>query len=179
MTYASLTADQITATGAARELWPNVTMPSSGPRADWLAEHNAVTIRQDPPHDPVMQYLRRCEPYLLDGEVFDREVVDRPPVEPERPEPRWQEFRAALRGIPELQTLVATLATADPIGHLAIGVGLGQAAQGDTRTFTGVWSELLAAGLVTPELAAAVQTLASSFDLPEAFVAGLNPEPQP
>jgi hypothetical protein len=36
--YAILTADQITATGTARELWPNVSQPSTGPRADWLAE---------------------------------------------------------------------------------------------------------------------------------------------
>jgi hypothetical protein len=130
-----------------------------------------------PDHDAETQYLEQTREIDLDAGTLTRGwlIRERPPVEPMPPAPRWQEFRAALRGIPELQTLVATLATVDPIGHLAIGVGLGQAAQGDSATFTGVWSELLAAGLVTPELAAAVAALATSHDLPEAFVGALNP----
>jgi hypothetical protein len=176
MNYAIFTADKITATGTARELWPDTSHPSTGPAADWLAERNAARVRSDLPHDPATHFLRRVPPYLLDGEVFNMEAVERPPVEPAPPEPRWQEFRAALRGIPELQTLVATLATVDPIGHLAIGVGLGQAAQGDTSTFTGVWSELLAAGLVPPDLAAHVAALATTYDLPAEFVGVLNPQ---
>lgn len=175
--FAILDADTITGHGTARSLWGGVSFPSSGPEPEWLTTQGAVVIRSDLEHNPTTHYLQRCEPYLLDGQVWNVEAVERPPTPDPLPEPRWQEFRAALRGIPELQTLVATLATVDPIGHLAIGVGLGQAAQGDSATFTGVWTELLAAGLVTPDLAAAVQALAAGFDLPEAFVAGLNPQP--
>jgi hypothetical protein len=174
--YAILTADQITATGTADNLWPGVTMPSTGPRADWLAEQNAVEIRHDPPHDPATQYLRRCEPYLLEGEVFDREVITRPPVKPAPPEPRWVEFGDAVIDHPGVAAVVDG---APRRLAIALGVGLGQAAQGDAKTFAMAWVKALAAGLVTPELAAEVQTLAESFDLPEAFVAGLNPEPQP
>jgi hypothetical protein len=45
MTYAILAAGQITATGTAQELWPDTSRPSTGPRADWLAERNAVGIQ--------------------------------------------------------------------------------------------------------------------------------------
>lgn len=89
--------------------------------------------------------------------------------------PEWQAFRAALRTIPELQDLVRALATADPIAHLALGVGLGQTAQGDSTTFLSTWGELLAEGAVPPALAAAVQALAASHHLPAEFVEALNP----
>jgi hypothetical protein len=134
-------------------------------------------LPEQPSYDAETHYLEQTREIDLQAGTLTRGwlIVERPPVEPMPPAPRWQEFRAALRGIPELQTLVATLAQVDPIGHLAIGVGLGQAAQGDTSTFTGVWSELLAAGLVTPELAAAVEALATTYDLPAEFVGALNP----
>ena len=172
MTYAILNASTITAHGTPRQLWPDVSFPRSGPNAAFLAEQDAVEIRHDLPHDSETHYLQAVPPYLLDGVVFDRVAEVRPPVPPQ---PRWQEFRAALRAIPEIQTLIATLAQADPMGHLAIGVGLGQAAQGDSTTFLGVWAELLASGLVPAAMAAQVQALAGGFDLPAEFLAGLNP----
>lgn len=129
-------------------------------------------IEPQPAHDPITQRLESTT--TVDAEaarvVRGWQVVVR--LQGPTP-PRWQEFRAALRTIPELQALIRTLAEADPMAHLAVGVGLGQAAQGSIETFTGVWSELLAVGAVPPELAGAVQVLAQSADLPEDFIAAL------
>jgi hypothetical protein len=148
-----------------------ITLPSGFTRTDpgtftqdEIAAAGYIGPIVPPGHNPETEYLA-----WVGGEY---RVETLPPAEPE---PRWQEFRAALRGMQDLQVLVATLAQVDPIGHLAIGVGLGQAAQGDTSTFTGVWAELLAAGLVTPAMAAAVAAMAVTFDLPAEFVAALAP----
>ena len=90
-------------------------------------------------------------------------------------EPRWQEFRSALRAIPEIKSLLQMLSEQDQLAFLGLGVGLGQAAQGDISTFMSVWAELLDAGVVPSDLATAVQALAAEFDLPVAFVKGLKP----
>jgi hypothetical protein len=56
-----------------------------------------------------------------------------------------------------------------------IGGGLLQAAQGDSQTFLAGWQQCLAAGVLSPELAAVVADLAQRHDLPEEFVAQLTP----
>jgi len=181
--YAILTADQITATGTARELWPDTSHPSTGPAADWLAERNAARVRSDLPHDPQTHYLRRVAPYLLDGEVFNMEAVERPPVEPAPPEPRWQEFAAALVLHPEVGPMVEAFLDALALNKKTlvgmIYVGLGQAAQGDGQTFSNAWTLATMQGFVAPELAAAVAALAVHYDLPAEFVGALNPQPEP
>jgi len=58
--------------------------------------------------------------------------------------------------------------------HLMLGVGLGQAAQGDPATFLAAWGQARASGLVSPELVEQVVNLAGGFDLPVEFLAGLD-----
>jgi len=181
MNYAIFTADKITATGTADKLWPGVTMPSTGPRADWLAEQNAVEIRHDPPHDPATHYLRRCEPYLLDGEVFDREAVERPPAPEPLPEPHWVAFAGTAVTDAQVKAMLATVAQSEPGVFGMLIAGLGDAAKGDPKTFLGAngapgaWQIAQSMGFITPDLAAHVAALATTYDLPAEFVAALNP----
>lgn len=77
MMYAIVESNSITAIGPYRELWPGVDFFSTGPDSDWLAAHNAVVIRSDPPYNPETQCLQRSEPYLSNGEVFDHKVITR------------------------------------------------------------------------------------------------------
>jgi hypothetical protein len=171
MLYAIIDNDTIAATGRARDLWPDVSFPVTGPREDWLAKHGAVLIRNDPPHNSETHYLQPAAPYLLDGVVYSREAVPIP--EPE-PVPQWVAFAGALAIDPQVNQLVGTLAQAAPVLHLQIGVGLGQAAKGDPQTFLAAWNAGLATGLVSKELAAHVVGLARPFDLPADFVAALE-----
>ena len=69
---------------------------------------------------------------------------------------------------------VATAATAAPVLHLMLSVGLGQAAQGDPQTFSVAWANARAVGLVSPELAAHVATVGAGFDLPAEFLVQLE-----
>ena len=178
--YAIIQDNTITATGNARELWPDVSFSSTGPRADWLAAQGAVEIRRDPPYDPEAQSLRRVDPYLLDGQVYDREPVDRP-VAP--PEPRWQDFQVALLTDPALRDMKQIAKDAYPDLIPAWAVGLGQAATGQgIESFMTAWN--LARQLPDPStgdpllpqaLVDGIAALAAAADLPAEFIAGLNP----
>jgi hypothetical protein len=178
MNYAILTPDPsgIERFGTARDLWPGVSHPSTDPADDWLAEHNAVRIRSDLPHNPETHYLRRTAPYLLDGEVFNMEVVEREPEPEPVPEPQWIAFGDAVMADPGVNLMLGAALQNAPGLYGGLTVGLGKAADGDSRVFTRAWAAALAVGLVTPKLAAHVQALAEPFDLPAEFIEGLNPQ---
>jgi hypothetical protein len=89
--------------------------------------------------------------------------------------PQWVAFGGALGGDEAVNQFVGTLVQQAPVLHLMVGVGLGQAAQGDPQTFLAAWGMGLQAGLITPELAVHVQELAAPFNLPDDFVAALAP----
>jgi hypothetical protein len=103
------------------------------------------------------------------------EIQSRPTTEPPT-QPQWVQFGAALAGDPSVNTMVATAAAAAPVLHLMLGVGLGQAAQGDPKTFLTAWSAAQQAGLVSTELAAHVAELGSGYDLPAEFLININPD---
>ena len=93
----------------------------------------------------------------------------------EPPPPQWVGFGAALGADQQVNQFVGSLIEAAPVLHLMVGVGLGQAAQGDPHTFLTAWGMGLQTGLVTPELAAHVVELAEPFHLPAEFVEALVP----
>jgi hypothetical protein len=108
-----------------------------------------------------------------DPETLEWVMVEAPPPPP--PVPQWVQFGELLAADDAVNTMVATAASAAPVLHLMLGVGLGQAAQGDPKTFLAAWSTALASGLATPTLAAHVVDLGTSCDLPAEFLAQLNP----
>ena len=96
-------------------------------------------------------------------------------VMPEPPplEPQWVAFGAALATDPGVNALVAAARDNAPVLHLMLGVGLGQAAQGDPRTFGAAWAAARGAGLVSPELITTMQATATDHNLPAEFIEGL------
>jgi hypothetical protein len=100
-----------------------------------------------------------------------------PDPDPEPTVPRWVQFGVALGSTPAVNVFVATLAQAAPVLHLMIGVGLGQASQGDPQTFLGGWAQCRTAGLVSAELLAGVVAMAAAYDLPGEFIAALSTDP--
>jgi hypothetical protein len=177
MTYAIITADQITAHGDYRTLWANTSFSAAGPNAEFLAENNAVAIRSDLPHDAETQQLQPCPPYLLDGVVYNVEAVTRPPAPEPVPEPQWIAFQRDVMSTPAVNGMLGATLQAAPAVGLALAVGLGQVAQGgDARTFLEAWGAGIALELISAELAATIATLATTHDLPGEFIAALNPE---
>ena len=96
------------------------------------------------------------------------------PLPESPPEPGWVSFGAALAADPGVNGLVATAAATAPVLHLMLGVGLGQAAQGDPQTFGAAWTAARGAGLVSAELIEHMQQVATRFNLPAEFIAGLK-----
>lgn len=87
---------------------------------------------------------------------------------------KWLEFGAALAADPSVNQFVAAIAATAPVLHLMIGVGLGQAAQGDVRTFLEAWKLGLATERIPADLQQHLIDMASSYDLPQRFIDGLS-----
>lgn len=112
--------------------------------------------------------------YISDGYVrVDKSTSN--PVDVIPSAPHWVEFAGALASDPAVNGLVATAATAAPVLHLMLGVGMGQAAQGDSRTFLSAWSQAIAVGLVTTQMISGVQALAVQYGIPAEFIMALSP----
>jgi hypothetical protein len=131
-----------------------------------------------PEFDPAVERVQEVQPVESDGQWLQQwELIELTPEEQEAVyrathPPRWIEFWAALPDeVDEL--LEAAGAVKRRLEH-GLSVGLGQAAQGDSRVFLGSWQQAKSLGLIPPELVAGVQGLAVAFDLPAEFVGGLE-----
>lgn len=124
----------------------------------------------------VSQALSVGRRYGYDAEQEQWVDLDPPPFP--QPQPQWVQFGAALAADVDVNAMVSAAASTAPVLHLMLGVGLGQAAQGDPQTFSVAWSNARTAGLVTPDLAAHVAAVGASHNLPAEFLDSINaPEP--
>lgn len=119
----------------------------------------------EPAYDPATQQLD-----WIDGAY----VIS--PLPPPPPEPRWQEFGGAVMSDININNMLTQALAVKPGLYGGLVVGLGQAAQGDPRTFVTAWSQSIASGLVSAELATSIAEMASNFDLPEDFIQLLRGE---
>ena len=185
--YAIIQDNTITAHGPYRELWPDTSFSRLGPNAEFLEQEGAVPIRSGPPHDRSTHQLQHSAPYLLDGVVYEFEVVPRPPEPEPVPEPRWQDFQVALLTDASVHGMMMVAKDIYPGLISAWSVGLGQAATGQgAESFMTAWT--LARQLPDPStgdpllsqaLVDGIAALAAAADLPAEFIAGLNPtEPE-
>lgn len=138
---------------------------------------DVVALVEPPPVDPATHRLEQRPPVEVDGVLTQRwELVELTEAEREAyyratHPPRWIEFSDALPA--EVDQLLATAQAASPRLALALGVGLGKAADGDSRVFLGAWQTARGLGMIPSELVQGLQGLATQFDLPPEFVVGL------
>lgn len=135
-----------------------------------------------PEHDPATHRVQEVHPVERDG-IWLQEWELIPLTDDEREAywratnpPRWMEFGAAVQALPEINSMLGAALTAAPALAMAQAVGLGKAADGDSRVFLTAWSAARATGLVSAELVQALQQLAAAHDLPADFVAALGVE---
>jgi hypothetical protein len=128
--------------------------------------------------DPATHRLEQVRPVEIDGVLTQQwELIELSEAEQEayfraNNPPRWIEFWAALPA--DVDALLAAARAASPRLELGLGVGLGKAADGDSRVFLSAWQQAKSLGLIPPELVAGVQELADEYDLPADFVGGLE-----
>jgi hypothetical protein len=153
---------------------------SVSPRAEELAHYGVFRVvpQAQPEFDPAVERVQEVAPIKADGQWLQQwELVELSEAEREAHyrqthPPRWIEFWAALPD--EVDALLAAARAASPRLELGLGVGLGKAADGDSRVFLSAWQQAKSLGLIPSELVAGVQALAVSFDLPAEFVGGLE-----
>jgi hypothetical protein len=138
---------------------------------------DVVTLVEPPPVDPATHRLEQRPPAEVDGVLTQQwELVELSEAEQEayyraNNPPHWIEFWAALPA--DVDDLLAAARAASPRLELGLGVGLGKAADGDSRVFLSAWQSAKALGLVPAELVTGIQMLATAHDLPPEFVGGL------
>ena len=131
-------------------------------------------------YDPATHRVVEVQPVEVDGawlqawELVELTDAEKDAYYRQTHPPRWQAFGGAVWAMAEVNQLLATALQAAPALAMALPVGLGQAAQGDQRTFVAAWQTARSAGLVADELVAALQSLGVAHDLPAAFVAALG-----
>ena len=59
-----------------KTLFPNVSFPASGPDATWLADNSCAEVVKFLAFDSATQKSEGVDPYLDDGKVYTRRVVD-------------------------------------------------------------------------------------------------------
>lgn len=138
---------------------------------------DVVALVEPPPVDPATHRLEQRPPVEVDGvltqqwEVLQLTDAEREAYYRATHPPRWLEFAAALP--PEVRSLLRAAWEFDPLLKDSLSIGLGKAADGDSRVFLGAWQNALMLGLIPLELVQSLQELATQYDLPGAFVAGL------
>jgi hypothetical protein len=133
-----------------------------------------------PEINPAVEKVQQVEPIEQDGEwrqqwavvaLSEAEAADYYRV---THPPRWLEFGAVVMALPEIKSLLnGGIAAGETPLALGLAVGLGKAADGDSRAFINTWHQACAAGLIPPELITNMQILATAHDLPAEFIAGL------
>ena len=133
-----------------------------------------------PEINPAVEKVQQVEPIEQDGEwrqqwavvaLSEDEAADY--YRATHP-PRWLEFGAVVMALPEIKSLLnGGIAAGETPLALGLAVGLGKAADGDSRVFMNTWHQACAAGLIPPEMTTNMQMLATAHDLPVEFIAGL------
>jgi hypothetical protein len=98
------------------------------------------------------------------------QVVDLPPP---IPEPQWVEFGGAVAAMAAVNQFLGTVFQISPGLYGSLTVGLGKAADGDSRIFLTAWGTAKTLGLVPTELTPPIQALAVAHHLPTEFVDAL------
>ena len=146
-----------------------------------LAYYNVFRVEPtDPPvADPAVEKVIQATPIEIDGKWTQQwELV---PLSPEEQAayhaathpPRWLEFGQVVQASAEINALLGKALIDAPALAMALSVGLGKAADGDSRIFLAAWNSALGLGLINDELITLMQGAAQAHDLPAEFVAGL------
>jgi hypothetical protein len=152
---------------------------SASPSNRELAHYSVFRVapQPQPSYDPATHRVVEAQPVEADGQWLQQwELVELTQAEQEAyyrqtHPPRWIEFSDALPV--EVDGLLAAAQAVSPRLALALGVGLGKAADGDSRVFLSAWQTARGLGLISVELVAGLQMLATQYDLPAEFIAGL------
>jgi len=132
------------------------------PTAEEIADAGYVGPYTEPAYDAATEQL-----LWVDG-AYVIEALP-PPI----PTPRWVDFSAAIMAMPAINVMLGAVLQAAPGLYGGLVVGLQNASEGDSRVFLNSWHSAIAMTLVSEELIATVQGVATEYDLPQEFIDAL------
>ena len=146
-----------------------------------LAHYSCYRVQPSTPPvvDPAIEKVVQVTPIEIDGvwtqqwNVVALTTEEQTAYQSQQHPPRWLEFGRMVQSSPEINALLGQALQNAPALAMALSVGLGKAADGDARVFSGAWSAAMVAGLITPELIALTQDIATAHDLPAKFITSL------
>jgi len=133
------------------------------PTAEEIADAGYVAYTEPSYDAATEQLLWRDGAYVIEA------------LPPPIPTPRWVDFSAAIMAMPAINVMLGAVLQAAPGLYGGLVVGLQNASEGDSRVFLNSWRSAIAMTLVSEELIATVQGVATEYDLPEAFINSLAP----
>jgi len=148
-----------------------------------LAEYGCYRVLplEKPEYDPATHKAVEVQPaetvvgrWVQQWEIVELTEAEREAYYRATHPPRWLEFGETVQSDPAINALLAVALQQAPALAMALSVGLGKAADGDSRVFLQAWTTARAAGLVSEELAATLHAAAVAHDLPAEFVEGLG-----
>lgn len=71
MYYAIVKNNAIENAGLLKDLFPTTSFPVEGPTEDFLSDNSIVKVLESIEHDSVTHKMVYCDPYLLDGKVYN------------------------------------------------------------------------------------------------------------
>ena len=86
---------------------------------------------------------------------------------------RWIDFSTTIMFMPALKVMLLAVLQAEPGLYGGLMVGLQQASEGDSRLFLSSWRAAHAMELLSAELIAVVQEVATEHSLPQEFIEAL------
>ena len=171
MTYAILTGNTITAHGPASGLWPDTSFGSSGPNAPFLAEAGAVIIRSDAAYNPATEFLQSCEPYVLNGEVFDTIAA---PIIPPAPIMNWESFKEQALNSSVLNSILLEAYQTVPVAASALIPSLLKAENNQFKDFEISWKSIVTELNISEEIINGFVAIAEECNLPQEFINIIN-----
>lgn len=157
---------------------------SPAPSDGELAAYDVFRVRSsDPPAvDPLTERAAEVAPVQVNGaweqqwQVVELSKEERAAAFRALNPPQWVAFGAAVQANPGINALLGVALQNVPALAMSLSVGLGKAADGDSRVFMEAWMFARSLELVSAELIATMQTLATQYDLPSQFVTALGAE---
>lgn len=135
----------------------------------------------DPPAvDPATDKAIQAQPVEINGKWAQQwQLVSLTPEEQSAYHaathpPRWIEFGQVVQAEPRINALLGKALVDAPALAMALSVGLGKAADGDSRIFLAAWRSALSLGMINDELITLMQGAAQAHDLPADFIVGLT-----
>lgn len=129
----------------------------------------------EPSYDPSTHQLQPTEDIDTDARTVTRgwTLVELPPPVPT---PDWTTFKTTALGSSSLNSILAAAYQTVPVAAGALAPALLAAEQGNINDFAIAWAAICTAVTVPPEVITGFVSVATSCNLPAAFVAALWPQ---